>query len=141
VAVICGLGDLVGINNYTVTPIKLEVYSASPDTECLVDSIEQRWGLMESQVTSADLDEVPVLATRELTADPHYVPDYRPAPGAVTLDLELSDEEHRLLAGLIATGVYGSTESEAVRAAFMRWCNSHVTRIRRPFVDFTGKAP
>src|SRR5262249_5412813 len=64
VAVICGLGDLVGINNYTVTPIKLEVYSASPDTERLVDSIEERWGRMETQVTSADLSGVPVLATR-----------------------------------------------------------------------------
>jgi uncharacterized protein len=137
VAVICGLGDLVGINNYTVTPINLEIYSASPETERLVDAIEERWGRLESQVGSEDLS-MPVLSTRELTPDPDYVPTYRPAPGAVTLDLELSELEHQLVAGLIATGVYGRTESEAVRAAFMRWCNSHVTRVRRPFVDFAG---
>jgi uncharacterized protein len=138
VAAICGLGDLVGINNYTVTPIKLEVYTASPETERLVDQIEERWGRMESQVKSDDLAEVPVLPTRELTPDPGYVPSYRPAPGSLALELDLSEDERQVVAGLIATGVYGRTESEAVRAAFMRWCNSHVTRVRRPFVDFTG---
>lgn len=138
VAVVCGLGDLVGINNYTAKPINLEVYSASSHTTRLVDEIEERWGRMESQVTSEDLAAVPVLATRELTADPDYVPGYRPAPASVELELELSDDERRIVDGLIATGVYGESESEAVRAAFMRWCNSHVTRVRRPFVDFAG---
>jgi uncharacterized protein len=140
VAVICGCGDLVGINNYTVTPIKLEIYSASPDTERLVDSVEERWGRMASQVKSEDLAGMPVLASRELTADPAYVPDYRPAPAPLTVEIELGDEEQRLLDGLIATGVYGGNESEALRAAFMRWCNTHVTLLRRPFVDFTGNA-
>jgi uncharacterized protein YcgI (DUF1989 family) len=140
VAVICGLGDLVGINNYTVKPINLEVYSASPDTEALVDELEQRWGRMESQVKSEDLAAVSVLSSRELTPDPDYVASYRPAPGSVTLDLDLGDEERQILDGLVATGVYGKTHGEAMRAAFMRWCNSHVTRVRRPFVDFTGRA-
>jgi hypothetical protein len=92
---------------------------------------------MESQVKSEDLAEVPVLASRELEADPDYQPSYRPAPGALTLELDLSDDEQRIIDGLIATGLYGRSEGEAVRAAFMRWCNSHVTRVRRPFVDFS----
>ena len=134
-AVICGCGDLVGINNYTVTPIKLEIYAASPDTERLVDAVEGRWGRMESQVKTEDLADVPVLASRELEADPDYEPSFRPAPGTVTLELELTDNERRILEGLIATGLYGRSEGEALRAAFMRWCNSHVTRVRRPFMD------
>jgi uncharacterized protein len=136
VAVICGCGDLVGINNYTVKPIKLEIYSASPDTQSLVDAVEERWGRMESQVKTEDLADVPVLASRELERDPGYEPSYRPAPGTVTLELDLTEDEQRILAGLIATGLYGANESEALRAAFMRWCNSHVTRVRRPFVEF-----
>jgi uncharacterized protein YcgI (DUF1989 family) len=136
-AVICGCGDLVGINNYTVTPIKLEIYAASPDTERLVDAVEGRWGRMESQVKTEDLADVPVLASRELEADPNYEPSYRPAPGTLTLELELTDDERRILGGLIATGLYGRSEGEALRAAFMRWCNSHVTRVRRPFMDFS----
>lgn len=134
-AVICGCGDLVGINNYTVTPIKLEIYARSPDTERLVDEVEGRWGRMESQVKSGDLANVPVLASRELEPDPGYTPNYRPAPGTVTLELDLSEDERRILEGLIATGVYGRSESEALRAAFMRWCNAHVTRVRRPLME------
>jgi uncharacterized protein len=136
-AVICGCGDLVGINNYTVTPIELEIYAVSPDTERLVDAVEGRWGRMESQVKTEDLADVPVLASRELEADPNYEPSYRPAPGTLTLELELTDDERRILGGLIATGLYGRSEGEALRAAFMRWCNSHVTRVRRPFMDFS----
>ena len=135
-AVICGLGDLVGINNFTFTPIKLEVYEASPATEALVDAVQERWGNMESQVRTDDLADVPVLAGRALERDPDYAPAYRPAPATETLEIELNTDEERILAGLIATGIYGATQGEALRAAFMRWCNAHVTRVRRPFVSF-----
>jgi hypothetical protein len=135
-AVICGCGDLVGINNYTFTPIKLEIYAASPDTTALTGAIRERWGRMESQVRSDDLENVPVLAQRPLERDPDYRPAYRPAPRTAILELELGEDEQHLVDGLIATGVYGETPGEAVRAAFMRWANVHVNRIRRPFVAF-----
>jgi hypothetical protein len=139
VAVICGLGDLVGINNYTFTPINLEVLEATPSTTALVDEIEARWGRLASQDKSDDLRDIPVLAERELERDQGYEPNYRPAPTARHLELELSGEEHDLLEGLIATGVYGDTPAEAVRAAFMRWCNQNVTRVRRAFIEFTDE--
>lgn len=137
-AVICGVGDLVGINNYTFASVRLEIFEASPATVQLTDRIEERWGRLSSQLTSDDLAEVPVLATRELRSDPGYVPRYRPAPARSTLEVELNDDERALVQGLVATGVYGDTEGEAIRAGFMRWCNSHLTRIRRPFVEFTS---
>jgi hypothetical protein len=140
VAVICGLGDLVGINNYTFTPVRLEVLEATESSVALVDQIEQRWGHMESQSSSADISPTPVLAERELERDPEYVPNYRPAPVASELEVELSDADRELLRGLIETGVYGETEGEAIRAAFMRWCNRNITRVRRPFVDFSADA-
>jgi hypothetical protein len=58
------------------------------------------------------------------------------------LELELTPDEQEIARGLIATGVYGATEGEAVRAAFMRWCNNNLTRVRRPLVKFaeTGAA-
>jgi len=79
---------------------------------------------------------VPVLARRALERDPGYAPAYRPAPATETLEIELNADEELILAGLIATGIYGETQGEALRAAFMRWCNAHVTRVRRPFVSF-----
>ncbi len=139
-AVICGLGDLVGINNFTFAPVRVEVFEPSPDTVRLADAVEARWGRLESQVRSEDLAGTPVLASRELRRDPAYVPAYRSAPATSTLDVELGDQERGLVGGLIDTGVYGSTEGEALRAAFMRWCNSHLTTIRRAKLEFeTGK--
>jgi uncharacterized protein YcgI (DUF1989 family) len=137
VAVICGLGDLVGINNFTFTPIRLEVLEATPSTTALVDEIERRWGQMASQDRTEDL-QVPVLAERPLERDPSYRPSYRSAPGTTHLQLELDDDERELLDGLIATGVYGNSPGEAMRAAFMRWCNQNVTRVRRAFVEFSN---
>ena len=138
VACICGIGDLVGINNYTFTPIKLEIYGKSAQTEALVEAAEDRWGRMESQVKTDDLEAVPVLASRELTRDPDYEPRYRPAPPLTSIEVELAGDERRLLAGLIATGVYGRDEGEALRAAFMRWCNTHLTRVRRPYMELAA---
>ncbi len=137
-SVICGLGDLVGINNFTFTPVKVEVFEASPATSKLAAAIADRWGSMESQDTEADLAAVPVPSERALTRDSDYVANYRPAPPTTQLELELSGDDLAILDGLIATRVYGETAAEAVRAAFMRWCNTHLTRIRRPFMDLTG---
>jgi uncharacterized protein len=135
-AVICGFGDLGGINNYTFTPVKLEIYAASPETTALADAVNDRWGHMKTQVSSDDLADVPVLARRELERDPDYEPRYRPVPPTDTVEVQLNDEEQRLVDGLVATGIYGEDDGKALRAAFMRWCNAHVTTVRRPFVDF-----
>ena len=136
VAVICGGGDLFGINNFTFAPIELTIFDASPDTVALVDRAEERWGRLASQVTSADLRATPINAERELRPDPAYAPAYRPAPSPSVLQVELDDTEAELVQGLVATGVYGATEAEAVRAAFMRWCNLNLNRVRRPLVRF-----
>lgn len=140
VAVICGCGDLVGINNYTFTPVKLEVLEATPTSTALVDEVERRWGKLPSQVGTADLAGTPVWANRELERDPEYRPSFRPPPATHLLAVELTSDDEALLQGLIDTGVYGKTPAEAIRAAFMRWSNQHVTRIRRPYVQFTDAA-
>jgi uncharacterized protein YcgI (DUF1989 family) len=140
VAVICGCGDLVGINNYTFTPVKLEVLEATPSTRSLVDEVERRWGRLPSQDTSEDLAAIAVHAGRELRADPSYEPHFRPAPAREWLQVDLTDEDHDLIAGLLASGLYGKTAGEALRAAFMRWCNRHVTRVRRTYIEFTDVA-
>ncbi len=140
VAVICGLGDLVGINNFTFTPVRLEVLEATADTTALVDEVERRWGSLAGQVGTAALANTPVLANRELERDPDYEPRFRPPPGRQSVSVELSRADRDVIAALVATGVYGGSDAEAIRAAFMRWCNRHVTQIRRPFVQFSDQA-
>jgi hypothetical protein len=135
---ICGIGELYGLNNYRYTPIRVEVLGATADTSRLVDGIEGRWGRLETQARPEDLAAVPVLATRELQADPDYRPSFRPAPRRESVEVELSEDEARLVAGLLETGLYGETDGEAIRAAFMRWSNSNYTRFKRPRLVFSG---
>jgi uncharacterized protein YcgI (DUF1989 family) len=135
-AVVCGIGDLVGINNYTFAPVRVEVFEPSDGTAALTDRIEARWGRLESQVTSDELSGVPVYVERELRRDPNYAASYRPVPARSTIEVQLGEHERKLVEGLIATGVYGATLGEAIRAAFMRWCNSHLTTIRRAKIEF-----
>ena len=137
VAVICGCGDLVGINNYTFTPVKLEVLEATESSTALVDEVERRWGKMASQDSVEDIAGIPVHANRELERDPSYEPRYRPLPPMQVLQVELSGDDGDLVQGLIDTGVYGTNPGEAIRAAFMRWCNQHVTLVRRTYLEFT----
>ena len=133
---ICGLGDLVGINNYGFEPVKVEVFEGSDATKELVDRIEGRWGRMESQDSEEDMASTPVLSSRALKRDPDYVPRYLPVPETVKLEVELGPEETTVVEGLVRTGVYGADEGEALRAAFMRWCNLNLTLVRRPMVSF-----
>jgi uncharacterized protein YcgI (DUF1989 family) len=137
VVCICGNGDLLGLNNYTFAPVSLAIYEASGATITLVDAAEERWGALASQVQTKDLADSPVLASRELRAARDYQPQFRPAPARTVVKIELTAEEERLAGALQATGVYGETLGEVVRAAFMRWCNTHQTPTRRAKLEFS----
>jgi uncharacterized protein YcgI (DUF1989 family) len=134
--VICGSGELVGINNYKYEPIQIEVLEASEDTTALTDAVNDRWGSRPSQVGTEDLADIPIRAERELRRNEDYAPSFRPAPAIVEVALELDEGERGLVAELIASGTYGSDEGEAIRAAFMRWCNSNWILFRRPLISF-----
>lgn len=135
--VICGSGELVGINNYKYEPIQIEVMAASAATTELTDRVNERWGSMASQTRTADLAEVPIHSERELRRDESYEPSYRPAPAVVEVPIDLTDNERDLLNELIASGAYGKTKGEALRAAFMRWCNSNQILFRRARIEFS----
>jgi uncharacterized protein YcgI (DUF1989 family) len=132
VVCICGVGDLLGINNYTFEPILVDVCEKTEDTGLLADRIEERWGRLDAQVTPDELASVPIRSSRALAADPEYAPSYLPLPPTSTLEVELAPEELSVIEGLMATGLYGRSPGEALRASFMRWCNANHTLSRRP---------
>jgi uncharacterized protein len=138
VVCICGIGDLLGINNYTFEPIRVEVLERTEDTAALVDRIAERWGRLETQATPEQLAPVPIRATRELEPNPDYRASYRPLAPTSTLRLELGEQEARLLDGLLGTGLYGSSRGEALRASFMRWCNTNHSLGRRPRLELSA---
>lgn len=133
VSAICGLGDLVGINNYTFAPVRVETLDATPSTTALTDAIGSRWGNLESQMNPGhpDFIQKDVLATRALTRDPTYEPNYLQVPAITICEVDLTADQQHLVAGLQETGVYGNSAAEVLRAAFMRWCNWNLTCIRR----------
>jgi hypothetical protein len=82
----------------------------------------------------------PPLGSRELVADAGYEPRFRPPPAKDVVAIELTDAEEGVLVGLCATGVYGTTVAEAVRASFMRWCNANHTQTRRALLQFAKRS-
>jgi uncharacterized protein len=136
----CGNGDLLGLNNYTFAPIALTIYEPSAGTTGLADAISKRWGSFASQLRTIDVAGSPPLGSRELVADAGYEPRFRPPPAKDVVAIELTDAEEGVLVGLCATGVYGTTVAEAVRASFMRWCNANHTQTRRALLQFAKRS-
>ena len=133
---ICGIGDLLGINNYTFAPIRVDVLARTSDSAALADAIDGRWGRLEAQVRTQPM---PVRAERRLAPDPGYVAAYRPLPATTRLEVDLGAEEEGAASILLESGVYGDGLGDVLRAAFMRWCNAHHTLSRRPRIEFTDR--
>jgi hypothetical protein len=135
--VICGSGELVGINNYKYESIRIEVLEPSAETAGLVEQINERWGRRSSQVTSDEMGDISVRSERALRRDEDYVSDFRAAPTVQSIEIDLAATERELLRQLMDTGVYGSSEGEAMRATFMRWCNDNAIIGARAKVEFS----
>jgi uncharacterized protein len=131
VVCICGNGDLLGLNNYTFAPVGVDVFEATSESRALASQVNEKWGRLGSQTTTADLTSTPVRRERELAVEPSYVPQFRPAPTTHHVSVVLTPEEKAVALELRSSGVYGDTLAEVVRAAFMRWCNTHQTPTRR----------
>ena len=115
----------------------MQVYEASPDTLELTAKIEERWGTLRSQVTPDVAAKQPVRIERSLRADPEYQPAFRPVPGQVVVEVDLTPGDKELVDTLLSSGIYGETHGEAVRAAVMRWYNENVSLIPRSKIVFT----
>jgi len=120
VPVICG-GDLGVVNNFNLSPMLLQVFEASPSTQELVNRVQGELGRYKNQLTPADFKAPAVRAERELRPDPSYSPVFRPAPKNVDVEVDVTAELRDLLQSLLQTGIYGSTEAEAVVSCFFRW--------------------
>ena len=65
--------------------------------------------------------------------------DFCDQDAPTTIEVDLSSDEQRLVDGLLEAGAYGSSAAEALRAAFMRWCNASYTLFDRPRLVFTSR--
>ena len=129
VPAICG-GDISSVNNFGPTPVRVQVFEASPETIRTVELLQGRFGRYECHKTPKNFKVKDILATRELTRDGDYTPDYLPVGPKLTIDVELSGELEAVLDALMRTGVYGATKDKALIACFARWFDLNRARER-----------
>jgi len=125
VPIVCGSGDVTGISNFFLKPLRVEVFAASDDTLARVDEHLSRWGGLRNQRTLDDFRVTEIRTERELTPDPGYRPEYPSFPLAKEdVTLELGDDERGWLAEMVRRGLAGD-EQEALRTAVFEWHGAH----------------
>jgi uncharacterized protein YcgI (DUF1989 family) len=116
---VCG-ADIFSTSNFELKPLKVQVLEATPEER-------ERWLQPEereyvNQRTPADFKLSEIKATRELTRDESYSPEWAVYPIVKRpLEVPLTEDEYALIDGLRANGGFGETDSDIVRHAFFSW--------------------
>jgi uncharacterized protein len=129
---VCCASELNAVNNYDPGPIKVEVMESTPETLKLVEVVEKEWGQLKMQRGPADFKIKEILNQRELVVDPDYQPEFLPMPDKQTLEMEISEQEQKVLQGLVREGHYGPTQEQALLVAFIRWYDQN--RMKRRYM-------
>jgi uncharacterized protein len=126
VPILCGSGDVQPTAAFFPKPIEIRVFESSPVMLRTVAEDTARLKL-KNHKTVADFPVKEILATRELTADPNYRPDYVNYPLRFTaVEVELSEREYGQLRRLRFADY--QDDEEILREAVMRWLFRNRTR-------------
>jgi uncharacterized protein YcgI (DUF1989 family) len=121
VTVACG-GSYGPVSNFETKGLKVVIYEATEEQK-------GRWLLPEgpplrSQRTAVDFAVKEIWPKRALERDASYVPTWPWLPDVkarTDIPMSLSNEEMGLVDALAATGEWGDTPGDVVRAVFMTW--------------------
>jgi uncharacterized protein YcgI (DUF1989 family) len=120
---VCG-ADVMATSNFEYKPLKVEVFEAT-------DQEKARWLLPDApqyknQRSVADFKVREIKATRELTPDPGYAPEWPVYPiTRQPVEVELSDSDAQLVDALRGLEGFGDTAGEVLRYAFFSWWIEH----------------
>ena len=121
VAAQCGSGDTGPISNYSLKPIRLQIYHASDETLHLVESIESRHNGIPGQRTPVDFKVNKIKSDRELHQNPNYVPEFINYPLKTrAIPVELNEEDLAKAEAMVAKG-FAKNVAECLRVALMMW--------------------
>ena len=127
VAAQCGSGDTGPISNYSLKPIRLQVYGASEETLQIVESIESRHTGISGQRTPADFKVNKIKSDRELRRNPNYVPEFINYPLKTRpIRVELDQKDFAKAEAMVAKG-FAKDISEGLRVALMMWYSRNRT--------------
>jgi len=127
VAAQCGSGDTGPISNYSLKPIRLQVYGASEETLQIIENIESRYSGIPGQRTPADFKVNKIKSDRELHRNPNYVPEFINYPLKTRpIRVELDDNDFAKAEAMVAKG-FAKDVSECLRVALMMWYSRNRT--------------
>ena len=114
---VCG-ADVMRTSNFSLKPIRVCVFEASQADLAQVPALPR----LASQRTPAQFRNPTIKATRELTRDPAYRPEFVNTPiREETLEVALSGEEAALLDRLARRDLYGADDGAALRDVLFSW--------------------
>lgn len=114
---VCG-ADVMRTSNFSLKPIRVSVFAASEADLAQVPALPR----LASQRTPAQFRNPTIKATRELTRDPGYRPEFVNTPiRELALDVALTGEEAAMLDRLARRELYGDDDGAALRDVFFSW--------------------
>jgi uncharacterized protein YcgI (DUF1989 family) len=124
VPIVCGSGDVTPVSNFSLKPLDITIFEATPETRARADEIERQFAAPKSRKGPADYRQPNIRVERELRRSPDYQPAYSRFPLkqeklTVTVDATTCDG----LARMVKAG-HGNDVSDAARRAFMLWYQS-----------------
>ncbi len=116
VPVTCGGADS---NNFFYKPIQIQVFSASEETEAMVEAHESKYGPRQRTLEHFRIKEI--RTERELRRDPDYVPEFLRFPMKTRrISVELTEQQYAALQEL-KKHLVGKEDGECLRTAFFLW--------------------
>jgi uncharacterized protein YcgI (DUF1989 family) len=124
VPIVCGSGDVTPVSNFSLKPLDITVFEATPETQSRAEEVERRFAAPKSRKGPADYRQPNIRVERELRRDPNYRPEYGNFPlkyEKMTVRVEATTFEG--LARMVKAG-HGDDLADAARRAFILWYQS-----------------
>jgi uncharacterized protein len=117
----CGSGDVGWTSNFSLKPIRVQVFDASDETLARIEEIERHNTGFKGQRTPDEFKVNKIKADRELRRNPNYVPEFVNYPiTSKPIQVPLSTEELAKTKQLVAVGL-GKDVAEVIRIGVILW--------------------
>src|SRR5215469_2909002 len=121
VAATCGSGDVGWTSNFSLKPIRVQVFGASDETLARVKEIDRQNTGFKGQRTPDEFKVNKIKANRELRRNPSYVPEFVNYPITnKSIQVPLSTDELAKTNQLVTAGL-GKDAGEVIRIGVILW--------------------
>lgn len=121
VPIVCGSGDISGVSNFFLKPIRVQAFESSAETHAIADEHLERWSGLRNQRSPDQYHVQGIKIDRELTRDPDYEPQFVNFPLETReLEIELTADDYAQVERLKAKALVDD-DQDAVRTMVMSW--------------------